>query len=107
MSQYIDMPTYILQKVERGLISLTHLSDIVRFKLLSCWGGTWFDATVFALKEFPMIRQGDFWTIKRPNVDIVSIAKGKWTGFAIGGRQNLLFYLMSEFLTNTGSGTMC
>lgn len=97
MCQYIDMPSYILQKVEQGLISLTHLSDIVRFKLLSRWGGTWFDATVFALKDFPMILQGDLWTIKRPNIDIASIVKGKWTSFAIGGRQNMLFYLMSEF----------
>lgn len=97
LQQYIALPDYIQRKVDRGLISMTHLSDIVRFKLLSKWGGTWFDATVFALRDFPMIQTGDFWTMKRPNVDVVSISKGKWTGFAIGGKPNILFYLMSEF----------
>lgn len=95
--QYIELPDYIQRKVDQGLISLTHFSDIVRFKLLSKWGGTWFDATVFALRNFPMIHAGDFWTMKRPNIDVISISKGKWTGFAIGGNPNILFYLMSEF----------
>lgn len=97
LKQYIDLPNHIIEKVDRGLISLTHLSDIVRFKLLSRWGGTWFDATVFAIDHFPMINRSDFWTIRRPNDRIISIAKGKWTGFAIGGKPNVLFYLMSEF----------
>lgn len=97
LHQYIELPDYIQRKVDQGLISLTHLSDIVRFKLLSKWGGTWFDATVFALRDFPMIHAGDIWTMKRPNIDVQSISKGKWTGFAIGGSPNILFYLMSEF----------
>ena len=97
LQQYIELPDYIMRKVDQGLISLTHLSDIVRFKLLSKWGGTWFDTTVFALRDFPMIQVGNFWTMKRPNIDVISISKGKWTGFAIGGNPNILFYLMSEF----------
>lgn len=36
---YVNIPTYILNKLESGKISITHFSDILRFNLLAKYGG--------------------------------------------------------------------
>lgn len=46
-NKYITLPDFILQKVQEQKISLTHLSDIIRMKLLKEYGGIWVDATFF------------------------------------------------------------
>ena len=45
--EYIDLPDYIIQKWQRGIIDNTHFSDIVRLHLLNTYGGIWIDATVY------------------------------------------------------------
>lgn len=52
ISDYIDLPQTILSKYEKGVISKTHFSDLVRIQLLSTYGGTWVDSTVFVKTEF-------------------------------------------------------
>ena len=44
---YIDLPDYIVQKWENGVISNTHFSDLIRLRLLNVYGGIWIDATVY------------------------------------------------------------
>ena len=44
--QYIDFPEHILQKLDKGQITLTHFSDLLRLELLIQHGGLWLDATV-------------------------------------------------------------
>ena len=34
---YIELPDFIFDKVSKGLISLTHLTDIARMRLLSLY----------------------------------------------------------------------
>lgn len=46
LNKYVKIPNYILQKWNKGIISNTHFSDILRSELLSVWGGLWLDATV-------------------------------------------------------------
>lgn len=45
--EYTDFPNYILEKYEKGKITHTHFSDLLRLELLMRHGGTWIDATVF------------------------------------------------------------
>ena len=47
LMEYTDFPKYILEKYEKGLITHTHFSDLLRVELLCRYGGTWIDATVF------------------------------------------------------------
>ncbi len=47
INQYIVFPDYIQKKIEKGIISRTHMSDLLRLELLLKYGGTWVDATVF------------------------------------------------------------
>lgn len=44
---YIKLPRYIEKKIDKGIISGAHLSDLIRLELLDKYGGTWIDATVF------------------------------------------------------------
>lgn len=53
LQEYLELPDYILQKVNEGRISFTQFSDIVRSGLLSKWGGVWIDSTVFLSSDIP------------------------------------------------------
>lgn len=44
---YITMPDYIEEKYQKGIITHTHFSDLLRVSLLCEYGGTWIDSTVF------------------------------------------------------------
>lgn len=45
--EYIDLPDYIIQKWESGIIDNTKFSNLVRLRLLNVYGGVWIDATVY------------------------------------------------------------
>lgn len=47
MYDYIDFPDYIKEKYRKGIISRTHLSDLIRLQLLIKYGGTWIDSSVY------------------------------------------------------------
>jgi hypothetical protein len=44
--EYVKLPDYIVDKWKKGLITTTHLSDLVRLSVLIEKGGYWIDATV-------------------------------------------------------------
>lgn len=50
-SDYVTLPDYIIDKWQKGIISNTHISDIIRYYLLYNHGGTWIDATVLLLTD--------------------------------------------------------
>ncbi len=43
---YVNFPAHIQNKIDKGIISKTHFSDLLRLELLINHGGTWIDATV-------------------------------------------------------------
>ena len=47
LSEYVQMPDFILTKWKNGAISNTHFSDLLRLELLTTHGGTWIDSTVY------------------------------------------------------------
>lgn len=47
IDDYIEIPGYIIDKVRKGTLTFTHLSDIIRFKALYEYGGIWLDSTVY------------------------------------------------------------
>lgn len=44
---YVTFPDYIQEKINKGIISKTHMSDLLRLELLIKYGGTWIDSTVY------------------------------------------------------------
>lgn len=77
--KYIDIPSYIEEKHEKGIISNTHFSDILRFGLLAKYGGWWIDATVYPTHCFDDI-VAPFYSI-RNDADNKYISGCKWSAF--------------------------
>lgn len=44
--EYVELPNYIINKWEKGLIPAALFSDLLRLELLIKYGGTWIDSTV-------------------------------------------------------------
>lgn len=51
--EYVTIPEHVVEKYRKGAISHTHFSDILRVSLLSVYGGTWIDATVYLTDPIP------------------------------------------------------
>ena len=47
LHEFLQLPDWIMEKYQRGIINRTHLSDLIRIELLTTRGGTWIDSTVF------------------------------------------------------------
>ncbi len=50
---YVNFPSHIEEKIEKGIISRTHMSDLLRLEILTRYGGTWIDATVLCTDTPP------------------------------------------------------
>jgi len=62
--EWVQLPDYILSKVENGTISVTHLSDLLRSLLLSEFGGLWLDATIHVTKPIKNLSDLTYWSPK-------------------------------------------
>lgn len=101
-SQYVDIPEYIIKKYNEKKIGIAHLSDIIRFGLLSKYGGFWIDSTVFAADKIPEEYFASLYYTQRfgskddcPNEPCC----GKWAGFLqCGVKENKLFSYMFSAL---------
>lgn len=101
LSKYVTFPSYILEKYQKGIISKTHLSDILRTELLCKYGGVWMDITLMTwtcipdrFYEFP-VYTGRFPYDKKD----YNISQNRWTSFFLVSRypNNILFRYLSDF----------
>lgn len=51
MDEYVKFPDYIIEKWEKGQITNTHMTDLLRLELLINYGGMWIDSTVMCTRE--------------------------------------------------------
>ena len=99
-SNYISLPPHIFSKLESHSISLTHFSDILRFALLSEYGGLWVDSTVFLTGKIPSVIPF-FFTIHQECQDDNYVSDYRWTGYFIGGsKKNPLFTIIFSYYCN-------
>jgi len=89
---YIQLPEHILKKLDAGIITLTHLSDILRFYLLSRYGGMWIDATIFVIKNIPEeIFERDYYVIRREeNPYSYGVNRDRWITYLQAAKKNNL-----------------
>jgi glycosyltransferase involved in cell wall biosynthesis len=91
--EFTTIPDYIIDKVDKNIISITHLADILRMCLLYEHGGLWIDSTVFVSAEFkPYLFEQDFFTVRNSSAISFDISEYKWTSFCIGGKKRNLFF---------------
>lgn len=69
LADYLKIPSYILEKYEKGIITNTHLSDIIRAGLLFEHGGCWVDSTVFCMDKIPrFMLEGELFVFRLPGI---------------------------------------
>lgn len=73
MGEYVNIPEYVKEKYNKGYITKTHLSDIIRLLVLKKYGGCWIDSTVFLSDKknevelnISDVLKRDFFMIKAP-----------------------------------------
>lgn len=101
--EYIELPDYILEKYHKGMITATHLSDIIRLDLLSVYGGCWIDATVFCGRRIPSYMLSDMFLFKLESVmtDPVIKMSSWWLAARKGNRIiNAAKYMLDEYWKN-------
>ena len=82
LTDYVQMPEYIMEKVKKGYITFTHLSDLIRVELLYRYGGTWMDATLLATAPIDNSwMNGVFGTVKVHPLSEGTISDYRWTSF--------------------------
>lgn len=95
---YIDVPSYILEKLLNGKMKTAHFADYLRVVLIEKYGGLWVDATIFCSRvisdeyfELP------FYTCKSERIKGDYLSGYQWTTFCLGGWQhNIFFQFMRE-----------
>lgn len=103
MFQYIDLPDYIVQKWNNGIISNAHFTDIVRLELLDRYGGTWIDATVYMTGKIPQIMyEKDLFLYVMDRPGDITLSCNNW--FIISKKNNKFIkttkYLLLEYWKN-------
>lgn len=90
LSKYIQLDINILNKYKKGIISIPHFSDIIRFKLLAEYGGIWCDSTIFFSDSINhlYLNKYSFFTIKHNIGKDYLACRGLWTTSFIASSKN-------------------
>lgn len=101
--EYIDVPGWLEQKFNSGVITPTNFSDYLRLSLLAAYGGVWLDATFFCGKpELETYFAYPIWSIKRPDYLHGSVAGGYFAGYSLGCsyENRWIFATIRDFFRN-------
>ncbi|USS84723.1 capsular polysaccharide synthesis protein [Fructilactobacillus myrtifloralis] len=101
-TDYVDLPSLIVNKFKNHKMPTFHFADILRFKLIYQHGGLWMDATNFITPQFDFSKtEHDFYSIQSPNPQYYDVSHGKWATFILSGSvHSPLFKFVYEFLVD-------
>ena len=84
-ADYVQIPAYILKKVNEGGIGLPHLSDFIRASLLDEYGGLWIDSTIFCARQLPAdLFTRRFFTVRDEGDSLKYQSRGLWNMQVLG-----------------------
>ena len=85
---YVEISDFIIEKLEKGIITWATFSDIIRVSLLARWGGVSLDATIYLTQPLPeMVYENSFFSVGHPAVyGMVRLepSRCKWRVFLMG-----------------------
>ena len=94
---YVQFPEYVIEKWNKGIISNTHFSDLLRLELLIKYGGFWLDATTYLTGKVPSyVEKNDFFVYRNGWMDMEMINMGSW--FIYSKRTNNLLLVETRRL---------
>ena len=92
--EFVEMPSYVLDRLNKGTLTITQFSDILREALLYYQGGLWVDASVWTTPDFYRFisQDAEFWSIKLDHIykEYMTgqvISECMWSGFFIYGKK--------------------
>lgn len=98
--EYVTFPEYIQKKIDLGIITKTHFSDLLRLELLIKYGGTWIDSTVYCsgknYEEFMLEDDLFFFQCLKPGLDGHATCISSW--FLTAKTNNNILLLTRELL---------
>lgn len=105
MDEYVEFPDYIVSKWKMGIISNTHLSDLLRLELLVRYGGLWLDSTTYMTGIMPSyIVDSDFFVYRNGWMNMEMINMGSWLMYSkhknnriLCETQNLLYEYWKKY----------
>lgn len=107
--EYVDFPKFILDKWKQGIITHTHMTDLLRLELLIKYGGMWIDATVFCsgkkIPEYYFDSELFFYQCLKPGRDGHSTYISSWLMSASSNNKVLMAtrYLCYEYWKENNS----
>ena len=99
IEDFVQISDTLRRKYKEGIISATHMSDIIRSKLLAKYGGCWADATIWFEQWPDYIFDYPFYTLHAPGLFPEFISRGRWSTFLLTVTDlNLPFFHILESL---------
>lgn len=98
-SEFVNIPEYMLEKMENGAMGLAHFSDYIRSSLIANYGGLWLDATLYCVAKVPNeVFENAIYSGKSKPIHSKYISGYKWTTFMLAGnKNNVLFEYLCDF----------
>lgn len=95
---FVSLPSYIIDKLQSGKISITHFSDILRVSLLAKYGGFWIDAAIWVTQPI-VLPKSSLFTLRQNIKSESLVSQYRWVGGCIAcGNNNFTFHFLSECL---------
>lgn len=70
LGEYVKIPDIITKKMKQGNITLTQYSDIIRYALLSKYGGFWIDSTILVTSNIEYLCNYEYYTRKSDRLEL-------------------------------------
>ena len=93
--QYLIMPDYIIEKFENGTISSPNFSDLLRYGLLSTYGGMWIDAAILVTGDvLNKALNSDIYSVRfyEGNEKLLDASRGLWIGGFWAGTDRMITF---------------
>ena len=92
---FIELPDYINEKYKKGIISPSNFSDVLRYGLLSTYGGVWVDAAILLTgHSLQRALKSRFFSVRFyiGNDKIIDASRGKWIGGFWAGSDDVVTF---------------
>ena len=88
----VQLPKHVLEKYQAGIITKTHLTDIIRTYLIYYYGGIWIDATTLTTNPLSdEVFKNTFYSIKKKSSSPYFIPNGRWAAYFLASHKNCPF----------------
>lgn len=90
VNEYVTFTDSVIDKFNKGIISLTHLSDLLRVELLYRYGGMWIDATYYVphLIDERIFEDNLYSVAFDKPLWGMDIMKGRWSSSLLSAHKN-------------------